>query len=145
MKKQFKFTYEIIVRELRVIIGVSKAYKNTGKGRKNHPRAKKYWKVYGYEQDEEGDWKYWSKFINIFQVIWYYPQIKSLQTFICYNCGFKFRAIKGTKPFCPACEDENEYVEEETEEETREPGIISSLFEIGTRYVKYRLSPTAAK
>ncbi len=99
---------EIIACILHVIIGVSKAWKNTHKVKNRHPRAKKYWKVYGYEQDEEGDWKYWSKFINIFQVIWYYPQIKSLQTFICTRCGYKFRAIKGTRPFCPACEDENE-------------------------------------
>ena len=79
-----------------LVKGVSKRWQRK---RKSHPRAKKVWNVYFY--DEDGRFR--TKRISATQVLFYKAQIKKIRLFECGKCGFRFKSVSRPKPTCPNC------------------------------------------
>ncbi len=82
------------------VVGVSRA-RTTGSyvtksGRKAYRGERRHWYVYYY--DDEG--KFRKMMINALQVPYYGSLIRRTKTYVCRDCGIKFRSMKAA---CPKC------------------------------------------
>jgi len=77
-----------------IIIGVVKRYNSSTKS-KNHPRAKKHWYIFYYDDD----FTIHTRRISIFLVPYYKIQVRKRRQFVCNSCDTKFMALvkRGTK------------------------------------------------
>lgn len=75
------------IRKL-IVIGVYKRFNSSTKS-KNHPRAKKHWYVFYYNDDFELK----TKRIHWFEVLYYKIKVKKRKQFYCFKCGLKFTAF----------------------------------------------------
>ena len=91
---------------LMIVIGVYRRYNSSTKS-KNHPRAKKHWYVFYYDDF----FVLHTKRISFFMVPYYKIQVKKRRVFVCLDCNTKFLALikKGTKfvPCINGCDSEN--------------------------------------
>jgi len=88
-----------------IVIGVYKRYNHSTKS-KNHPRAKRNWYLFFYDEDL----RLRTKKISVWLVPYYKIKIRKRKTFVCLNCGTKFLGLVrfGTKFVpCPnGCDDQ---------------------------------------
>ena len=82
------------------VVGVSKVRTSgsftTKSGRKAYRGNRRHWYVYYY--DDEG--KFRKKQISPVQVPYYGSLVRRRKSYLCGNCGNKFRSMK---PVCPKC------------------------------------------
>lgn len=91
-----------------IIIGVCKRYNHSTKS-KNHPRAKKHWYIFYYDDDDP--YLIHTKRISVFMVPYYKLQVKKKRQFYCFICETTFTDLvkKGTNfvPCINGCDSEN--------------------------------------
>jgi len=68
----------------KITLGVSKVYKNSGKGRKHRKSTKRHWKHIFFDTETE---KITSEWINYTQKIYFKTQIQHKLTFLCFECS----------------------------------------------------------
>jgi len=82
------------------VVGVSRARTSgsfvTKSGRKAYRGQKKHWYVYYYDDDG----KFRKRMISTLEVPYYGSLIRKTKTYLCKNCGTKFRSLR---QHCPKC------------------------------------------
>ena len=71
-----------------IVIGVYRRYNHSTKS-KNHPRAKKHWYIFYYDDD----FVIHTRRISVFLVPYYKVQVKKRRQFYCFSCSLKFMAF----------------------------------------------------
>ena len=88
-----------------IVIGVCRRYNHSTKS-KNHPRAKKHWYIFYYDDF----FVLHTKRISVFMVPYYKLRVRKRRRFVCLECSVVYVALvrKGTKfvPCINGCDDQ---------------------------------------
>ena len=89
----------------KITISVSKVFKNSGSLRFHRKKTKPAWKHY-FLDDETGEWKFKSEWVNSIKAQILKHKVYKKRTFICLECLYVYTAfVKNSKSEseCPNC------------------------------------------
>ena len=86
---------------------MSKVFKNSGSLRFHRKKTKPAWKHY-YLNDETGEWKFKSEWVNSIKARFLKLNVYKIRKFICTECFYVYPALcknSRSEAECPRCED----------------------------------------
>ncbi len=91
----------------KITLSVSKVFKNSGSLRFHRKKTKPAWKHY-YLNDETGEWKFKSEWVNSIKAQILKHKVYKKRSFVCEECGYVFEGFvkkDSNECECPVCED----------------------------------------